>query len=316
MFDCQNVTLGFRLWSAFDKWIVPMVPGRYTSISLSPSKIALVSKRSWCLFWWLAMVSGVESGVLRIQDSTSNQSSSLQISSPYPSSYRCLWKHVSSTTKSKVLSTWFHWPKRMKSPWSRQVNFWLTHIDPNPSVWCLSKWVKWACLKNEEPLNSPTYIIHFGLFSRKLVDFRVPDLETHPSLVLSMNLLTKKRGPLVRSNSIFQRIHRFRSLCLRVPTEILLVQYWDFLCPNRHLWKKPWKNRALLISDFQLGFSDLKNMENISMCWKKHQNKSVVMEIFWDTRSFWSLWSFEDKFDLDSESCSSLAVKAHWWRDK
>lgn len=169
MFDCQNVTLGFQLWSAFDKWIVPMVPGTYTSISLSPQQNCRFKAIMMSV---LVAGNGFRGRIWSPKNPRFNIESIFKPSDLFTRpSYRCLLKHVSSTTKSKVLSTWFHWPKRMKSPWSRQVNFWLTLI-PGSDV------ANGHVSKIRNPW-IPLDIVHFGLFSRKPVDFRVPDLETH-----------------------------------------------------------------------------------------------------------------------------------------
>ena len=124
MFVYQNVTLGFGPWSVFDRWIVPMVPGIYISISLSPQPDCPGFKA-------ITMSGGKRDG---FRGSNHPKPSDPFTVLPFLLSMTMV-KHVSSATKSKVLSTWFHWPKRMKSPWSRQSQF---LIDPkHPWVWCL-----------------------------------------------------------------------------------------------------------------------------------------------------------------------------------
>lgn len=161
MFDCQNVTLGFRPWSAFDKWIVPMVPGRYTSISLSPSKIALVIPGFKAIMMSVLVAgNGFRGRIWSPKNPRFNIESIFKPSDLFtlpfllsmPMKTRQLYHQIEGVvylvplTKANEVT--------LKSPSQCLIDPLLTL---HPWVWCLSKWVKWACLKNKEPLNSPTY---------------------------------------------------------------------------------------------------------------------------------------------------------------
>ena len=180
MFVYQNVTLGFGPWSVFDRWIVPMVPGRCISISLSPQPDCPGFK---AITMSVLVASAMVSGDRITQTFRSRY---------YPSSYRWLWLNMSALPPNRryclpgstVQSEWSHLEVA-------KVNFWLTLSIPESDVYS-----KWACLKKKEPPKSPRVMIHFGLFGRKPVDFRVPDFE----IKLLRSILRVQSWPKVLSS--------------------------------------------------------------------------------------------------------------------